>query len=222
MSHEEAFRYDKMVEKALRGVVRQALEEVVETGLVDDHHFYITFFTNYPGVTLPDYLRDRYPGEMTIVLQHQFYDLEVDDEKFSVMLSFNNVPERLLIPLSAVTIFADPSVNFALQFQPLVEDDDEDGDISFEPEDLGEESDEPQKKGEVISLDSFRSGKRGKKARVKQEGDDADGDKEKDAKETKEKPAAKSKSKDKAKDKEKAKDKTKAKDKEKDKDKDKD
>lgn len=152
---EEAFRYDKMVEKALRGVVRQAMAEVVKDGLSDDHHFYITFFTDHPGVKLPSYLKERYPGEMTIVLQHQFYDLEVDEEKFTVMLSFNNVPERLTIPLSAVTIFADPSVNFALQFQPLSEEDDDDP--HFEAEELEVDKDDKQKKkGEVVSLDQFR------------------------------------------------------------------
>ena len=156
--HEEAFRYDKMVEKALRSVVKQALQEVVDEGIIDDHHFYITFFTDHPGVKIPGYLKERYPGEMTIVLQHQFYDLEVNDEKFTVMLSFNNVPERLTIPLSAVTIFADPSVNFALQFQPLSE---EDGDeIHFEAEELEvDKNDKEKKKGEVISLDSFRTKK---------------------------------------------------------------
>ncbi len=169
-NHEEAFRYDKMVERALRGVVRHALQEVVQDGLVEDHHFYITFYTDHAGVKLPDYLKDRYPGEMTIVLQHQFYDLEVDDDRFSVMLSFNNVPERLTIPLSAVTIFADPSVNFALQFQPLSEEDDED--IRFDAEELDLDKDDKQKKkGEVISLDSFR-----KKDKEK----DAEKDKDKD------------------------------------------
>ncbi len=152
---EEAFRYDKMVEKALRGVVRQALQEVVKDGLVEDHHFYITFFTDHQGVKIPSYLKDRYPGEMTIVLQHQFYDLEVDDEKFTVMLSFNNVPERLTIPLQSVTIFADPSVNFALQFQPLSEDGEDES--RFEAEELDvDKEDKQKKKGEVVSLDQFR------------------------------------------------------------------
>lgn len=154
-NREEAFRYDKMVEKALRGVVKQALDEVVKDGVVDEHHFYITFFTEHPGVKIPEYLKERYPGEMTIVLQHQFYDLEVTDEKFTVMLSFNNIPERLVIPLSAITIFADPSVNFALQFQPLNEDGDDE--IHFEAEELEvDRDDKEKKKGEVISLDSFR------------------------------------------------------------------
>lgn len=156
---EEAFRYDKMVEKALRGVVHQALEEVIRDGLDDEHHFYITFKTDHAGVNIPDYLRERYPDEMTIVLQHQFYDLESSLEKFTVMLSFNNVPERLVIPLSAITIFADPSVNFALQFQPLEEDDMErDPDhIDFESEEIDPDKfPKDEKKGEVVSLDSFR------------------------------------------------------------------
>jgi len=199
-NQEEAFRYDKMVERALRGVVRQALNEVVEDGLVEDHHFYITFYTEHPGVKLPDYLKERYPGEMTIVLQHQFYDLEVDEDRFSVMLSFNNVPERLTIPLSAVTIFADPSVNFALQFQPLSEEDDED--IRFEAEELDLDTDDKQKKkGEVISLDSFR--KKGKDADKKPEKAETKS-KDKDV----EKADKKADKKDDAKDKDKDKDKT--------------
>lgn len=193
MAREDAFRYDKMVENALRGVVRQALDEVVAEGLVDDHHFYITFFTSFPGVELPSYLRERYPGEMTIVLQHQFYDLEVDEERFTVMLSFNNVPERLTIPLAAITIFADPSVNFALQFQPLI--DEEDADIAFESEEMDmDEPDEEETTGEVISLDSFRTHKKKKKAKKVDADDSAEdtggdkrsGKKEKDTKEAKE------------------------------------
>jgi len=157
-NEDDILRYDKMVEQALRGVVKQAIEEVMEGGLPSDHHFYITFMTDFPGVDIPDYLRDRYPGEMTIVLQYQFYDLNVDKEKMNVTLSFNNVPERLVIPLAAITIFADPSVNFALQFQPLGEGDD------FDPDELpldDDDDDGPKKKaedksGEVVSLDKFR------------------------------------------------------------------
>lgn len=154
---DDILRYDKMVEHALRGVVKEAIEEVMEDGLPGDHHFYITFMTDYPGVDIPDYLRERYPGEMTIVLQYQFHGLDVDDSKMSVTLSFNNVPEKLVIPLAAITIFADPSVNFALQFQPLGEDlepefdPDDDG-----PDGDGPDSDEDDKKGEVVSLDQFR------------------------------------------------------------------
>lgn len=151
-------RYDKMVESALRGVVREAIEEVMEDGLPGDHHFYITFMTDYPGVNIPDYLRDRYPGEMTIVLQFQFYDLNVDDEKMQVTLSFNNVPEKLEIPLAAITIFADPSVNFALQFQPMGEDMEPDFDPDDDPSGSDDDSDKKSdtKTGEVVSLDKFR------------------------------------------------------------------
>lgn len=153
---EHILRYDKMVESALRGVVRQAIEEVMEDGLPGDHHFYITFMTDYPGVNIPDYLRDRYPGEMTIVLQFQFYDLDVNDERMVVTLSFNNVPEKLEIPLAAITIFADPSVNFALQFQPLGDDIEPD----FDPDDDDTPDDDKSKgdgkTGEVVSLDNFR------------------------------------------------------------------
>jgi hypothetical protein len=157
-TEDEILRYDKMVETALRGVVRQAVEEVMDSGLPDDHHFYITFLTDYPGVNIPDYLRDRYPGEMTIVLQYQFYDLTVDSEKMGVTLSFNNVPERLEIPLASISIFADPSVNFALQFQPLGENNDDDFDPDGPPldDEDEQEGDEDDKTGEVVSLDQFR------------------------------------------------------------------
>lgn len=162
---DEILRYDKMVEGALRGVVRQAIEEVIEHGLPGDHHFYLTFLTDYPGVKIPDYLRDRYPGEMTIVLQYQFSDLKVDADNIGVTLSFNNVPERLTIPLSAISIFADPSVNFALQFQPLG-DEFEEGELEIdedeEPDDEGpgpggkKKKKKEDKTGEVVSLDQFR------------------------------------------------------------------
>lgn len=113
----DLMRYDKMVEDALRGVVREALARTAKSGLRGDHHFYITFRTRHPGVVLPDYLLARYPEEMTIVLEHQFWGLEVDEEKFAVTLSFSNKAERLTVPLAAVSAFADPSVKFGLQFQ---------------------------------------------------------------------------------------------------------
>ena len=166
---EDILRYDKMVETALRGVVRSSVEEVIEHGLPGDHHFYITFLTDFPGVKIPDYLRDRYPGEMTIVLQYQFSDLYVDDSLLKVTLSFNNVPEKLEVPLPAISIFADPSVNFALQFQPLgdamdeadlaalaLDDDDEDGDGPDDDGSGGGGSAGGDKTGEVVSLDKFR------------------------------------------------------------------
>lgn len=160
---DDVLRYDRMVESALRGVVRQALEEVMRNGLQNEHYFYITFLTEFPGVQIPDYLRERYPGEMTIVLQYQFTDLKVDNEKMEVTLSFNYMPEKLVVPLASISIFADPSVNFALQFQPLSESLEEDDLLLQElPDD-----DDPNgsgngkkvkddKKGEVVSLDQFR------------------------------------------------------------------
>ena len=110
-------RYDRMVEDALKGVLRAALKASEKDGLPGDHHFYITFRTGHPGVSIADYLRTRYPNEMTIVIQHQYWGLEVDDHKFAVTLSFNRVNERLVIPFAAVTAFADPSAKFGLQFQ---------------------------------------------------------------------------------------------------------
>jgi hypothetical protein len=109
-------RYDRMVENALRSVVSQALKHAAERGLSGDHHFYITFLTDHPGVVMPDHLRSHYPNEMTIVLQHQFWGLEVGPETFGVTLSFANEPERLTVPYTAISAFADPSVRFGLQF----------------------------------------------------------------------------------------------------------
>lgn len=114
---QDRLRYDKMVENALRGVLREALTITARQGLHGAHHFYITFRTQFPDVNVPDHVRARYPEEMTIVLQHQFWGLEVTDSFFEVTLSFNRVNERLHIPFAAVTAFADPSAKFGLQFQ---------------------------------------------------------------------------------------------------------
>ena len=112
----QSIDYGRLVEQALRQVVLAALEIVVQRGLPGRHHLYITFRTDHPGVRLADDLRARYPTEMTIVLQHEFWGLEVADDRFEVGLSFGGVPHRLEIPLEAVTVFADPSVEFGLQF----------------------------------------------------------------------------------------------------------
>jgi hypothetical protein len=113
---DDELRYDRMVEDALRSVVSRALSHAAEHGLSGDHHFYITFLTDRPGVVIPDHLRSHYPSEMTIVLQHQFSGLEVGPDAFGVTLSFSNKPERLTVPYAAVSAFADPSVRFGLQF----------------------------------------------------------------------------------------------------------
>ncbi len=112
----ELIDYPKLVEKALRGVVRDTLALVAEDGLPGDHHLYMTFRTDDPGVVLPDALAARYPNEMTIVLQHEFWGLTVEEDGFGVTLSFAKTPYRLEIPYAALTVFADPSVEFGLQF----------------------------------------------------------------------------------------------------------
>lgn len=162
----EHLRYDKMVEGALRGVVREALRQAAEYGLPGNHHFYLTFRTHFPGVDVADYLLEQYPSEMTIVLQYQFYGLEIGEEVFSVTLSFNNVHERLVIPFSAITTFADPSVNFALQFQPLhaadaiTAVDEIEAEVAERIADTSDgdpaEKEETPKMGEVVALDAFR------------------------------------------------------------------
>jgi uncharacterized protein len=113
---DQALDYGRLVERALRQVVHDALEVVATRGLPGQHHLYITFRTDHPGVGFTDDLRARYPTEMTIVLQHEFWGLEVEDARFSVLLKFGGVPQRLEVPFEAVSVFADPSVEFGLQF----------------------------------------------------------------------------------------------------------
>jgi hypothetical protein len=115
---EDLIRYDILAQDALRGVLRKVLSEVAKAGLPGDHHFYITFATKAPGVRISSRLLNQYPGDMTIVLQHQFWDLGVTEHALEVGLSFNGIPERLLIPFSALKAFVDPSVQFTLQFEP--------------------------------------------------------------------------------------------------------
>jgi len=115
---EDLLRYDILIQDALRGAVKKILAEVGRTGLPGDHHFYIAFDTNAPGVRISQRLKERYPQEMTIVLQHQFWDLAIGEHAFEVGLSFGGVPEKLLVPFSAIKGFFDPSVQFALEFDP--------------------------------------------------------------------------------------------------------
>jgi hypothetical protein len=115
----DQLRYDLLVQDALRGMVRKLLADTARHGLPGEHHFFITFDTADPGARLSPRLRERYPEEMTIVLQYQFRDLKVSEEAFEVGLSFGGVPERLTVPFAAITAFADPSVQFALQFETL-------------------------------------------------------------------------------------------------------
>ena len=114
---DDHIRYDILTQDALRGVVRKVLSEVARTGLPGEHHFYVTFATHAPGVRVSSRLLARYPEEMTIILQHQYWDLSVTEHAFEVGLSFNGIPERLLIPFTAVKAFMDPSVQFGVQFE---------------------------------------------------------------------------------------------------------
>lgn len=116
--------YDEIVQEALRAVVGRVLGQVETAGgmLPGNHHFYITFKTQAPGVAIPAALRERFPDEMTIVLQNKFWDLKVEEDSFSVGLSFNQIPSKLMIPFAAITAFVDPAVDFGLQFQAQVEE----------------------------------------------------------------------------------------------------
>lgn len=119
---EDQIRYDILAQEAMRGVVKKVLTEVMRAGLPGEHHFYITFNTQAPGVRVSSRLRERYPEEMTIVVQHQFWDLEVNNQSFEIGLAFSGVPERLLVPFSAIRSFVDPSVQFGLQFDVAQEE----------------------------------------------------------------------------------------------------
>ncbi|WP_430911070.1 SspB family protein [Methylobacterium sp. sgz302541] len=113
---DDLIRYDLLVQDALRGVVRKVLSDAARDGLAGEHHFYVSFRTEAPGVRISQRLREKYPEDMTIVLQHQFWDLSVGEHSFEVGLSFSGVPERLLVPFEALSGFFDPSVQFGLKF----------------------------------------------------------------------------------------------------------
>ncbi len=116
MSSESTLDYETMTQDAMRGVVRRVLEQIVNEGLPGDHHFYISFDTLVPGVILSKRLREKYEEEMTIVLQHRFWDLAVGENYFEVKLTFDGIPERLVVPFQAIKVFFDPSVRYGLQF----------------------------------------------------------------------------------------------------------
>jgi hypothetical protein len=164
---EDLMRYDQLAQNALRGVVRDALRKVQKTGLPGEHHFYIAFNTRFPGVILSERIAARYPREMTVVLQHQFWNLVVTDELFEVELSFDNIPEKLVVPFNAVKGFLDPSVQFGLQFEVVQADGQKDGmqkpvvESNAPVEAEGERAtaeDATSESGEtkVVSLDAFR------------------------------------------------------------------
>ncbi|MBG1231179.1 SspB family protein [Aestuariivirga litoralis] len=118
---EDLMRYDQLAQNALRGVVRDALRKVERSGLPGEHHFFIQFNTRFAGVSIGERLHAKYPREMTVVLQHQYYNLAVYDDRFEVELSFDNIPEKLIIPFASVKGFLDPAVQFGLQFEVVEE-----------------------------------------------------------------------------------------------------
>ena len=159
----DKMRYDLLIQDAQRSLVRAALRRVIKEGLPGNHHFFISFRTDAPGVEMSDALRAQYPEEMTIVLQNQFWDLSVDEESFEVSLKFNQVMQPLHIPFRALTMFNDPAVQFQMQLQPMANAGATPVTSSrFTPEPSAlpkPESPRPQKsdeRGEVVSLDAFR------------------------------------------------------------------
>lgn len=150
----ETIDYPSILQDALRDAVRRVLAQVAEHGLPGEHHFYIGFRTDYPGVEIPRFLRDQYPEETTIILQHQFWGLTVEDDAFSVILSFGGSRQRLVIPFAALTAFADPAAQFALRFAPAGEEEDaEEAEAAPAPEPAAEE---PARPGEVLRFDPSR------------------------------------------------------------------
>jgi uncharacterized protein len=155
--------YQALTDAALRSVVRDALKRVEKQGLIASHHFCITFRTEYPGVEIPDFLREQYPDEMMIILQHQFSGLKIRDDYFQVTLSFKKIPATLTVPFAALTQFADPGVQFGLQFQ--ASEGSQAATPGTKPAAVGgpklvpegaKGAEKPSAPAEVVSLDAFR------------------------------------------------------------------
>jgi hypothetical protein len=144
--------YGNLMHRAMRGLIQEVLTDVQMNGLPGAHHFFITFDTTHPKAELADWLRDRYPSEMTVVMQHWYDGLEVTDDGFSVTLNFGDAPERLYVPYDAIQTFVDPSVEFGLRFETQEVEDEGDEE---EADNLEAEEDKPTE-ADVVSLDSFR------------------------------------------------------------------
>lgn len=151
--------YGNLMHEAMRGLIRKVLLDVAKNGLPGAHHFFITFDTDHPDAELADWLSDRYPGEMTVVMQHWFDNLEVGEDGFAITLNFGNQPEPLFIPYDAIKTFVDPSVEFGLRFESAEDEEDEDtpqADTVPVAELVEVEEDEDRNDAEIVSLDSFR------------------------------------------------------------------
>lgn len=161
----ETIDYGHLMHRAMRGLIQTVLTDVAKDGLPGDHHFFITFETGVSGVKMASWLHERYPAEMTLVLQHWFADLTVTDTGFSVTLNFGNNPENIAVPFDAVRTFVDPSVEFGLRFETTSDSDDEDGDDDSDDGGPDDNAPPPTKAppsevkrgaGEVVRLDRFR------------------------------------------------------------------
>ena len=147
--------YGNLMHNAMRSLIQDVLTEVKNNGLPGEHHFFITFDTNHTGVEMASWLKDRYPTEITVVMQHWYDDLEVNDDGFSVTLNFGDTPEHLVIPYEAILTFVDPSVEFGLRFETNEEDEDKGEDKPVDSEESNEDGTKKET-GQVVSLDNFR------------------------------------------------------------------
>ena len=164
----QTIEYGNLMHRALRRLIQEVLEDVRDNGLQGEHHFFITFDTRHPGANIADWLMDRYPSDMTVVMQHWFDNLEITDDGFSVTLNFGDAPEPLYIPFEAIKTFVDPSVEFGLRFESQSDEDDLDEDEESASADVEEidippaephaetETDTETADADVVSLDSFR------------------------------------------------------------------
>ncbi|AUR07571.1 SspB family protein [Phaeobacter inhibens] len=151
--------YGNLMHSAMRGLIRSVLDGVAEHGLPGNHHFFITFDTSHPDAELADWLSDRYPGEMTLVMQHWFDNLDVGEDGFAITLNFGDAPEPLYIPYDAIKTFVDPSVEFGLRFESPEDDEEVEEMVAELDDDIEIEVDEDpadKKPADVVSLDSFR------------------------------------------------------------------
>ena len=153
----ETIDYGNLMHRAMRGLIQEVLTGIATSGLPGEHHFFITFDTMHPDVEIADWLSDRYPGEMTVVIQHWFDNLIVTDEGFTITLNFGDNPETLYVPYDSIQTFVDPSVEFGLRFE--TQDSDQDDDAPEAPMDemvQAAPAPEPRQDAEVVSLDKFR------------------------------------------------------------------
>jgi hypothetical protein len=148
--------YGNLMHRAMRGLIRDVLTDVAANGLPGDHHFFITFDTSHPDSELADWLSDRYPEEMTVVMQHWYDNLDVGEDGFSITLNFGDQPEPLFIPYDAIKTFVDPSVEFGLRFETASQEEDDDLPPDTDPDGPESEDAAPHGDAEVVSLEQFR------------------------------------------------------------------